>query len=566
MFYQNRSTPEVVSKGATGKKGGAGTKAGKVVKRRAATADEEKKIRNGQWVRVDKKGKKGGESGYAKSKIRPQLTSALEADDVNTLTDTELAAAWFSELAALGREPDVSLIASLEIEAHARGWDPFDLVVTWEPDEEHYEAARIDRLVASIPGLVAAWDPDRHPRGRDGKFIEVFGIIKIFGHMFKDKKGREISLDGRRAKVMSIKPDKKNPGKPTIRVGVFDKNDRPSLQVDLKPNDIEMAPEKARIKSRLPDANAPEKPGGPNLSQRQDDGTPLNKAKADIYGDAVPVPLDPPPGRPGKGARERFRGRLETELRDVTGNDDLRLGARPVYGRDGIYDVYEGDGDKRVGVVDAAGKFYRPNRVDTFGAPSHQEVIEDRVIRALYRLPDDPTDEELDDAIGAMRSVSFGAAGRYIDKVDGVIRDLEDMKGRVASIPSLVAAWNPDLHPRGRDGKFIEVFGIVKLFDFKFKTKSGKDIDLNGRRGKVMSIKPNKKTPGKPDIRIGVFDKNDKPSLSVDVKPTTSRWRPRRRASTAPARRERPRRSEQADAPNKPDSRPIPTGTASPPS
>lgn len=75
IFYEGRNTPEVVAKGAKGKKGGAGTKAGKVKSRRAATAEEEKKISSGQWLRVDSKGRKpGGKGGYGTgSKVRPQF-------------------------------------------------------------------------------------------------------------------------------------------------------------------------------------------------------------------------------------------------------------------------------------------------------------------------------------------------------------------------------------------------------------------------------------------------------------------------------------------------------------
>jgi hypothetical protein len=75
IFYEGRNTPEVVSKGAQGKKGGSGTKAGKVTKRRAASAAEEKKIASGGWLRVDKKGRTpGGKDGYGTgSKVRPKF-------------------------------------------------------------------------------------------------------------------------------------------------------------------------------------------------------------------------------------------------------------------------------------------------------------------------------------------------------------------------------------------------------------------------------------------------------------------------------------------------------------
>jgi len=75
IFYENRRTPEVVATGAKGKKGGPGTAAGKVVKRRAATKDEERIIAGGNWVRVNFKGSTPSDKNYkseSKSKIRPQ--------------------------------------------------------------------------------------------------------------------------------------------------------------------------------------------------------------------------------------------------------------------------------------------------------------------------------------------------------------------------------------------------------------------------------------------------------------------------------------------------------------
>jgi len=92
IWYEGRRTPEVVAKGAKGKKGGAGTKAGKVVKRRAATADEEKDIRAGRWVRVEPGGKTPKDKGYKeakKSKIRPQ-NNALETDMDSITADADI--------------------------------------------------------------------------------------------------------------------------------------------------------------------------------------------------------------------------------------------------------------------------------------------------------------------------------------------------------------------------------------------------------------------------------------------------------------------------------------------
>lgn len=90
IWYENRRTPEVVAKGAKGKKGGAGTAAGKVVKRRPATAEEEKKMRGGKWLRVNRDGKTPGQPGYMerKSKVRPQNNAAegeeFAADEAKT--------------------------------------------------------------------------------------------------------------------------------------------------------------------------------------------------------------------------------------------------------------------------------------------------------------------------------------------------------------------------------------------------------------------------------------------------------------------------------------------------
>ncbi len=66
IFFEKRSTPKVVSKGMKFK---APESYGKQTRRRAATPEEEKQIANGQWVRVDQSGKKGGQPGYKKTKM-----------------------------------------------------------------------------------------------------------------------------------------------------------------------------------------------------------------------------------------------------------------------------------------------------------------------------------------------------------------------------------------------------------------------------------------------------------------------------------------------------------------
>ena len=166
-----------------------------------------------------------------------------------------------TELAAIGRDPDAAVIAALEIEADNRDLD-LDAVLAYLHDAEEDGDDDFDRevndLLAAAEGLIAArvFNPDLHPRGRDGKFIHKFGIVKLFDVFFNGKDGGT-KYDGRRAKVLGINPDPKNPGKPKIRVGVLDKDDKPSVVFDVTPDKVEMAPEKARLKSKLPDVNAP---------------------------------------------------------------------------------------------------------------------------------------------------------------------------------------------------------------------------------------------------------------------------------------------------------------------
>jgi hypothetical protein len=75
IFYENRSTPQVVNSGASGKpkKG-----YGKQTYRRAANSSEEKQISAGKWVRVDSSGNKPSSEGYARTKYRPQLLKKRE--------------------------------------------------------------------------------------------------------------------------------------------------------------------------------------------------------------------------------------------------------------------------------------------------------------------------------------------------------------------------------------------------------------------------------------------------------------------------------------------------------
>ena len=72
VWLSNRNTPKVVSKGARYKPK---PSEGRIVRRRAANASEEKTIARGGWVRVDRKNRRpGSKKGYGTgSKVRPQF-------------------------------------------------------------------------------------------------------------------------------------------------------------------------------------------------------------------------------------------------------------------------------------------------------------------------------------------------------------------------------------------------------------------------------------------------------------------------------------------------------------
>lgn len=82
IWIENRRTPKVVSEGD---KYEPKESEGKIVKRRKATAEEEKTIANGDWVRVNKADEKPSDSGYKdkKSKVRPNLSLTAAAEDEN---------------------------------------------------------------------------------------------------------------------------------------------------------------------------------------------------------------------------------------------------------------------------------------------------------------------------------------------------------------------------------------------------------------------------------------------------------------------------------------------------
>jgi hypothetical protein len=122
-------------------------------------------------------------------------------------------------------EVDSTVVAGLETKARDMGID------LWQ----------INNIM--LNGLTAAsFDPNLHPRGRDGKFIETLGFVRLFD--FVDKKGtRHSEASGR---VKSIKPDERNPGNPNVEVTLDD-----GSSVVVKPSQVASGPAtKARLSNR----------------------------------------------------------------------------------------------------------------------------------------------------------------------------------------------------------------------------------------------------------------------------------------------------------------------------
>jgi hypothetical protein len=138
---------------------------------------------------------------------------------------TDLYLEWEDVLSV---EPvDVALIASLEAEAEAQGVKLNDVA---------------DVLVAGF----GRWNPDLHPRGRDGRFIEIFGLIDLLNFDLGDGPRRDY-----RGKVMAIRPNRHAPGKPDSEVEVPGHG-----KIVAKPDQIRSA-EKAAARLDVPDAPRP---------------------------------------------------------------------------------------------------------------------------------------------------------------------------------------------------------------------------------------------------------------------------------------------------------------------
>jgi len=163
------------------------------------------------------------------------------------LSTVELYALWEAELCQMVRPPNIPLVAACEVHAESRG-------------------VRLQDVTTLLAR--GRWTAALHPRGRDGRFIEVGGLIRLFG--FGDDDGEQ------RGRVTDIIPSKgglfhKNEDA-KIRVSLFDKdgNDTGKI-VDASPNQIEQVTQKARLD--IPDDDSAYE--AKLRSATNPDGTPL---------------------------------------------------------------------------------------------------------------------------------------------------------------------------------------------------------------------------------------------------------------------------------------------------
>lgn len=179
-----------------------------------------------------------------------------------------------------------------------------------------------DSIVAAA--LTAAFDADLHPRGKDGKFITKFGLIKLFGKI-NGPDGE--SLDGQRGVVHAIVPDSNDPGNPTIQVNIPGPDGKPKFVVNVKPSNVEAAPEKARLDKPIdlrppwddPDSGAPTPPLDLRPPWSSEAGQPNTPEPARTA----------PPARTGPSALAKAQAQVDKDQAEVDRIDAAMDALRP---------------------------------------------------------------------------------------------------------------------------------------------------------------------------------------------------------------------------------------------
>lgn len=175
------------------------------------------------------------------------MPATVHADDLVDRAD--ILALWIRELGRVDGDPDPGIVASCEALAADQGWDPVEV------------------LIARAFGN---FDSTLHPRGHDGKFIEVGALMKLVDFHAKDRNGKDVDLSNRRAKVESITHDDKHPGQPDVRVRLLDKDGKQGPAVTVKPNNLVEAKDKGRLGKLFGknDGPLPDIPDSPKPKQR----------------------------------------------------------------------------------------------------------------------------------------------------------------------------------------------------------------------------------------------------------------------------------------------------------
>jgi hypothetical protein len=174
---------------------------------------------------------------------------------------------------------------SLEETALRRARQMEEAGVIYVVDELAPLRASADGGAGWARALLAAIDfnPDLHPRGKDGKFIEILGFVNVSGlHGFQH--GQRGAKDVR-GQVLFIKPDPNDPGNPTITVGMSDKRwdkEQFGATMNVKRNQISVA---EKVKGTIPTKPTPIEPHKPsNVPAPTTEMPPV---------DAMPPPLAP---------------------------------------------------------------------------------------------------------------------------------------------------------------------------------------------------------------------------------------------------------------------------------
>ena len=225
-----------------------------------------------------------------------------DLDDDIDVDDAFVLVRWMHELT--NPEPNAAVIASLEDVAEDRGWHPYD---AWQ----------------ALTAAPREFSADLHPRGRDGKFIEKYGLVKLIGASAKGNRGENVDLTGQRGKVVQITPDPKNPGQPEILVQLQGPKGRPGRSIKVKPDQIVQAPEKARLdggETPAPPKQTDDFPDGPGTTvipmgkQTDDYGRGEGKSLTEQYlRKPAPAPEDPE-AKDRRLAAEDAKGATDEEL------------------------------------------------------------------------------------------------------------------------------------------------------------------------------------------------------------------------------------------------------------